>query len=57
MGDTLLVDGGIQSLQITGKQGADVFTKVLDGGIMKSRRAAAARLCASCPAYAGALRI
>ena len=37
LGDTLLVDGGIQSLRITGKDGPDVHTEVVDGGIMKSR--------------------
>lgn len=37
VGDILLVDGGLQSLMITGKAGKDVHTEVVDGGIMKSR--------------------
>ena len=37
VGDTLLVDGGIQSLRIVAKDGPDVRTEVVDGGIMKSR--------------------
>jgi pyruvate kinase len=38
VGDTLLVDGGMQSLLITGKRGKDVECRVVDGGTMKSRR-------------------
>lgn len=37
VGDILLVDGGLQSLMITGKDGKDVHTEVVDGGTMKSR--------------------
>ena len=37
VGDILLVDGGLQSLMITGKDGKDVHTEVIDGGTMKSR--------------------
>ncbi|KAK9908980.1 hypothetical protein WJX75_005511 [Coccomyxa subellipsoidea] len=38
VGDILLVDGGLQSLVITGKAGKDVHCEVKDGGIMTSRR-------------------
>ena len=38
VGDILLVDGGLQSLKITGKDGKDVHTEVVDGGTMKSRQ-------------------
>lgn len=37
VGDILLVDGGLQSLVITGKAGKDVHCEVKDGGIMTSR--------------------
>jgi hypothetical protein len=37
VGDTLLVDGGIQSLKIVSVDGPDVLTEVVDGGVMKSR--------------------
>ena len=37
VGDTLLVDGGLQSLAIVAKSDKDVETRVLDGGLMKSR--------------------
>ena len=37
VGDILLVDGGLQSLMIIGKDGKDVHTEVVDGGTMKSR--------------------
>lgn len=37
VGDILLVDGGLQSLVITDKQGKDVHTEVVDGGTMTSR--------------------
>ena len=37
IGDTLLVDGGLLSLNITEKKGKDVLCEVLDGGVMKSR--------------------
>ena len=36
--DILLVDGGLQSLKITSKDGKDVHTEVVDGGTMKSRQ-------------------
>ena len=38
VGDILLVDGGLQSLKITSKDGKDVHTEVVDGGTMKSRQ-------------------
>ena len=38
VGDILLVDGGLQSLRITSKDGKDVHTEVVDGGTMKSRQ-------------------
>ena len=48
VGDILLVDGGLQSLMITGKAGKDVYTEVVDGGVMKSRWAhCLARRCRS----------
>lgn len=37
VGDTLLVDGGMQSLLILEKNDKDVRTRVIDGGTMKSR--------------------
>ena len=37
VGDTLLVDGGIQSLQLLAIEGKDVTCQVVDGGVMKSR--------------------
>ena len=39
-GDTLLIDGGINSLKILSVDGRDVLTEVVDGGMMKSRCAA-----------------
>ena len=38
VGDTLLVDGGMQSLRIVGKTDRDVECEVVDGGTVKSRR-------------------
>lgn len=38
VGDVLLVDGGMLSLKVTGKTATDVECKVLDGGMMGSRR-------------------
>ena len=38
VGDIMLVDGGLQSLKITSKDGKDVHTEVVDGGTMKSRQ-------------------
>lgn len=37
VGDILLVDGGILSLNIIEKKGKDVVCQVVDGGVMKSR--------------------
>jgi predicted RNA-binding protein with TRAM domain len=45
VGDIMLVDGGIMSFAIVHKDGRDVVTEVVDGGIMKSRSALG---CASC---------
>jgi pyruvate kinase len=38
VGDTLLVDGGMQSLRIVAKTERDVECEVVDGGMVKSRR-------------------
>ena len=38
VGDTLLVDGGMQSLKIVSKTDRDVECEVVDGGMVKSRR-------------------
>lgn len=38
VGDTLLVDGGMQSLRIVAKTDRDVECEVVDGGTVKSRR-------------------
>ena len=38
VGDTLLVDGGMQSLKIVNKTDRDVECEVVDGGMVKSRR-------------------
>ena len=38
VGDILLVDGGLQSLKITSREGKDVHTEVIDGGTMTSRQ-------------------
>lgn len=38
VGDTLLVDGGMQSLEIVRVEGKDVACRVVDGGTLKSRR-------------------
>ena len=38
VGDTLLVDGGMQSLRIVNKTDRDVECEVVDGGMVKSRR-------------------
>jgi len=38
VGDILLVDGGLQSLGLVEKKGKDVLCKVVDGGVMTSRR-------------------
>lgn len=38
VGDILLVDGGIQSMKVTGIEGSDVHVEVIDGGKFGSRR-------------------
>ena len=47
-GDTLLLNDGLISLEVTGVEGTEVHTRVLTGGELSDRRASTSRA-AGCP--------